>query len=195
MGKLPPVVQITQNITGAGKSLPAEFHLHRTTLLPYGIVSPLWYCAIPGKSVLLWNSAVGLLLEAKVVEHEFVITPVCLDLYPALQIDAAAEELFAIGAGCAGDLFQHRAALSDDHSLVALPLAVNVHVDVHKVCTGALFEALDHDRDAVRDLVPHIKQCLFPDNFRHKLLFGHIGVSVIVKIVRAFHCIAAQSIE
>ena len=64
MGKLPPVVQITQNITGAGKSLPAEFHLHRTTLLPYGIVSPLWYCAIPGKSVLLWNSAVGLLLEA-----------------------------------------------------------------------------------------------------------------------------------
>ena len=64
LGKLPPVVQITQNITGAGKSLPAEFHLHRTTLLPYGIVSPLWYCAIPGKSVLLWNSAVGLLLEA-----------------------------------------------------------------------------------------------------------------------------------
>jgi len=58
---------------------------------------------------------------------------------PGLVIDTAAEELFAVGAGCAGDLFQHRATLSDDHSLVALPLAVNVHVDVHKVCTGALF--------------------------------------------------------
>ena len=78
---------------------------------------------------------------------------------------------------------------------MALPLTVDVHVDVHEVRAGALLEALDHDRNAVRDLVPHIEQSLFTDNFRNELLLRHIGVSVIVKIMRAFHGIAAQCIE
>ena len=41
LSELPPVVQITQNITGAGKRLPAEFHIHRTTLpsLRYSVTS------------------------------------------------------------------------------------------------------------------------------------------------------------
>ena len=78
---------------------------------------------------------------------------------------------------------------------MALPLTVDVHVDVHEVGAGALLEALDHDRNAVRDLVPHIEQRLFANNFRYKLLLRHIGVGIIVKIMRAFHGIAAQGVE
>ena len=47
----------------------------------------------------------------------------------------------------------------------------------------------------MRDLVPHIEQSLFTNNFRYKLLLRHIGVGIIVKIMRAFHGIAAQGIE
>ena len=47
----------------------------------------------------------------------------------------------------------------------------------------------------MRDLVPHIEQSLFTDNFRNELLLRHIGVGIIIKIMRAFHGIAAQCIE
>ena len=47
----------------------------------------------------------------------------------------------------------------------------------------------------MRDLVPHIEQSLFTDNLRNELLLRHIGVGIIVKIMRAFHGIAAQGIE
>lgn len=55
------------------------------------------YHSIRGKSVLLWQRlAVWILFESKVVEHELIITPIRLDLDPALQIDSAAKEFFTV---------------------------------------------------------------------------------------------------
>ena len=108
------------------------------------------------------SAAAGILLEPEVVQQEFVVPPVCLDLDPALQIDPASQKLLAVGPGGAGDLLQHGTAFSDDHSLVAFPLAVDVHIDINQIRAGAFFEALHHDRNAVGNLIPHEKQSLFP---------------------------------
>jgi len=78
---------------------------------------------------------------------------------------------------------------------MALPLAVDVHINVDQVCARALLEALHHHCNAVRDLIPHKEQCLFADDLCHQLLFRHIGISVVIKVMGAFHGIAAQGIE
>ena len=78
---------------------------------------------------------------------------------------------------------------------MALPLAVDVHINVDQICARALFKALHHHCNAVRDLVPHEEQRLFADDLGHQLLFRHIGVGIVVKVMGAFHSVAAQSIE
>ena len=44
-------------------------------------------------------------------------------------------------------------------------------------------------------LIPHEKQQLFPDEFRHQFLFGHIGESVIIEIMRAFVPVLGQAFQ
>ena len=78
---------------------------------------------------------------------------------------------------------------------MALAFAVDIYIDIHQICTRALLEALHHDCNAMRDLIPHIQQCLFTDDLCHQFLFRHIGVGIIVKVVRALHSILAQGIE
>ena len=56
-------------------------------------------------------------------------------------------------------------------------------------------EARTHLRDLGRQRSRETEFSALSQQEMDKLLFGHIGVSVVVKIVRAFHCIAAQSIE
>ena len=141
------------------------------------------------------STIIRVLFEAKIVQQKLIVPPICFDLDPALQVDPAPQKLFAVRTGRAGDLFQHRTAFANDHALMALALAVDIYIDIHQICTGALLEALHHDRNAVRDLIPHIQQCLFTDDLRHQFLFRHIGVGIIVKVVRALHSILAQGIE
>ena len=78
---------------------------------------------------------------------------------------------------------------------MAFPLTVNVHINVDEIGAGALLEALHDHRDAVRDLVAHEQQGLFTDDLCHQFLLRHIGVGIIIKVMGAFHGIAAQSIE
>ena len=94
-----------------------------------------------------------------------------------------------------GNLFQHGAALADDHALVAFPLTVNVHINVDEIGAGALLEALHDHRDAVRDLIAHEQQGLFTDDLCHQFLLRHIGVGIIIKVMGAFYGVAAQGIE
>jgi len=137
----------------------------------------------------------GVLLKAKVVQQKFVITPIRLHFYPALQIDAAPQKLFTVGTGSAGNFFEHRTAFSDHHALVTFPFAVNVHVDIDQISVRPFFEAFYHDGNPVRDLISHKEQRFFTDDLCHKLLFRHVGIRVIIEVVGAFHCVAAQCIK
>ena len=78
---------------------------------------------------------------------------------------------------------------------MAFSLTVNVHVDVHQIGAGALLEALHHDSDAVRDLVPHEEQRLFADDLGDQLLFRHIGISVVIEVMRTLDSILTQRIK
>lgn len=127
------------------------------------------------------SAVIGVLLEAKVVQQELVIAPIGFYLYPALQIDAAAQKLFAVCTGSTGNFFQHCTAFSNDHALVAFALAVDIYINIDQVGARALFEALHHNSNAMGDLVAHEQQGLFTDDLRHKLLFRHIRVGIIIK--------------
>ena len=74
---------------------------------------------------------------------------------------------------------------------MAFALAVDIYINIDQVGARALFEALHHNSNAMGDLVAHEQQGLFTDDLRHKLLFRHIRVGIIIKIMRAFHSIAA----
>ena len=66
--------------------------------------------------------------KTEVIQQAVVIAPVLAHLYPALQVHAGAQQFLAIHAGGGGNLFQHLAALANDHALMALALTVDVHV-------------------------------------------------------------------
>ena len=87
--------------------------------------------------------------ESQRIEQLLVIAPILAHLDPALQVDLDTQQFFNIHAGCRGNLFQHLAAFADNHTLMALALAVDVHIDVNEVLVGALFKARDHHCDAV----------------------------------------------
>ena len=78
---------------------------------------------------------------------------------------------------------------------MALPLAVNIDVNVHKVGTRAFFEPLDHHGNAMRDLVPHKQQRFLADDLCHQLFFRHVRISIVIKVVRALHRVTAQGIK
>ena len=103
------------------------------------------------------------LAEAEIVQQEVTVPPVVFHLDPALQVHLRAEEFLAVQAGLGGDLFQHLPALADDHALVALALAVDVHINVDDVPVGALLEPLHRHRDAVGDLYTINYDPLDPD--------------------------------
>ena len=66
-----------------------------------------------------------------------------------------AQQFFAYPCAAAEAIFfSICAALADDHTLMALSLAVDVHIDVDEILVWALLEALHHHCDAVGNLRP-----------------------------------------
>ena len=81
---------------------------------------------------------------------------------------------------------------ADDHALVALALAVDVHVNVNQILVGTLFETFDYDGNAVRDLLAHEEQRFFAHKLGHEFFFRHIGKGVVVKIMGPLVAVGLQ---
>ena len=75
---------------------------------------------------------------------------------------------------------------------MALAFAVDVHINVDEVLVRALLKALDHNGNAVRDLLTQEKQCLLAHKLCDKLLLRHIGEGVIIEIVRALVAVGLE---
>src|SRR5699024_6397856 len=131
-------------------------------------------------------------LEAEFVEVMLDVAPAFHNLDKAAQVDPHAKQLFTIKPGGRRDLFQHLAAFTDDHALVAFALTADQRTDIDKVASGPFFEAFNGYGYAMGDFLPHEEQDFFADQFGHQFLFRHIGKSVVVKIMGARLGVAAQ---
>ena len=67
------------------------------------------------------------------MDKTFSVSPVLLDLYPALKIYLTAEEFFHVLTCVGGNTLEGCALLADDNTLVAFSFAVNCCFNVHKV--------------------------------------------------------------
>ena len=67
---------------------------------------------------------------AETAEETLAIAPILLHLHPALEIHLSAEQLFQLGAGTRGDLFEHRTLFADDHTLMAVTFAIDIGIDI-----------------------------------------------------------------
>ena len=89
------------------------------------------------------------------MDQALPVAPVLFHLNPGVQIDLDPEKALHILPSKCGDLFKHSAALADDHTLMALPLAVNGSVHIQTAAVRAFFHLLNGNGNAVGNLLIH----------------------------------------
>ena len=113
------------------------------------------------------------------MDKSLAVSPAFLNLYPASEIDSALEKLFHIFPCTGGNLFEHRSALADDNSLVALALTVNYGFNVKNVAVFAFTHFFNADGCTVGNFFIKGAKKLFADNFTCNNSFGLVGESVL----------------